>query len=221
MELKSGDEGVPAANWIHLFAITVALLVVLPRLCLAFVSHKKAAKLTAGIDHREVAADYIASLLKTREGGNLVARIVPHRMELGSKERDRLRAFAHRLWGGQLWVEFSDPISYGDEDEAEFEAADYQVLVLNFSATPEEESQGRLVRRFLDQLKGTGLVLVEAAPFRERFGDLGEFDRRMAERRSAWDGILGKSGIGFAVLDGDLEETRITAEEVLLKPKSG
>ena len=125
------------------------------------------------------------------------------------------------MWGGQLWVEFADPISYGDEDDAQFDQADYQVLVLNFSATPEEESQGRLVRRFWDQLRGVGLVLLEAAPFRERFGELGEFERRLAERRAAWDGILGKAGVRFAVLDGDLDETRIVAEDVLLKPKGG
>ena len=113
-------------------------------------------------------------------------------------------------------LEFSDPISYGEEDEAQFEAADYQVLVLNFSATPEEESQGRLVRAFREQLAGTGLVLLEAGPFRERFGGLGEFERRLQERRAAWDGILGKAGVGFAVLDGDLDETRIMAEDVLL-----
>ena len=218
MELKSGDEGVPAANWIHLFAITVCLLVVLPRLALAARAGLQARRLIAQIDYREVAGDYIERLLKTREGGNLVARLIPHRMELGSKERDRLRAFVHGLWGGQLWVEFADPIGYGEEEEAVFEKADYQVLVLNYSATPEDESQGRLVRAFRDQLVGAGLVLLEATPFRERFGGLGEFERRMAERREAWDGILGNAGVRFVVLDDDLEESRGLAEDALLTP---
>ena len=219
MELLTGDEGVSAAHWIHLFAITVGMVVVLPRLLLAWLAHRQSLKLAAAVDHREVSAEYIGRLLKTREGGNLVARVVPHRMELGSKERDRLRAFVHRLWGGQLWVEFGDPISYGDEEEAQFEPADYQVLVLNFSSTPEDESQGRLVKRFREQLGGTGLLLLDGAPFRERFGELGEFERRLKERGEAWTAILSRADVGFAILDSDPEKTRIAAEGVLLKPK--
>ncbi len=220
MELKAGDEGVPAASWIHLFAITVGLFVVLPRLLLALVARRQAAGLEAAIDPQSVAGDYIAKLLKTREGGNLMARIIPHRMELGSKERDRLRAFAHQLWGGQLWVEFADPIAYGDEDEACFEKADYQMLVLNLSATPEDESQGRLVRRFRAQLAGDGLVLLEGAPFRERFGGLGEFDRRLGERVEAWQAVLGRAGVAFALYDGDADAARSAAGEAMMKPRS-
>jgi hypothetical protein len=218
MELKTGVEGVSAANWIHQFAITVGLFVVLPRLLMAWAAHARATRLEAAIDPRVVAAEYIAKLLKTREGGNLMARIVPHRMELGSKERDRLRAFAHQLWGGQLWVEFADPIAYGDEDEAEFEKADFQMLVLNLSATPEDESQGRLVKRFRAQLTGDGLVLLEGAPFRERFGGLGEFERRLGERLEAWKTILGRAGVAFAVYDGDPDEARLAAAEAMMKP---
>ena len=218
MELKTGGEGVPAAAWIHLFAITVGLFVVLPRMLLAWGAKRRALGLEAAIDPRSLAADYIAKLLKTREGGNLMARIVPHRMELGSKERDRLRAFAHQLWGGQLWVEFSDPIAYGGEDEAEFEAADYQMLVLNLSATPEDESQGRLVKRFSAQLAGAGLVLLEGAPFRERFGGLGEFERRLSERIEAWRAVLGRAGVRFAVYDGDAGVARRAAADAMMTP---
>lgn len=218
MELKAGGEGVPAAAWIHLFAITVGLFVVLPRMLLAWGGKHRALGLEAAIDPRSLSADYIARLLKTREGGNLMARIVPHRMDLGSKERDRLRAFAHQLWGGQLWVEFSDPIAYGDEDEAEFEAADYQMLVLNLSATPEDESQGRLVKRFSTQLAGDGLVLLEGAPFRERFGGLAEFGRRLSERTEAWRAVLERAGVRFAVYDGDAEVARRAAADAMMKP---
>jgi hypothetical protein len=220
MQLTSGSEGVPAADWIHLFAITVGLSVVLPRLLMAGLALRRAAKLEAAIDFRAVAPEYIARVLKTREGGNQVARIVPHRMELGSKERDRLRAFAHQLWGGQLWVEFADPIAYGDEEAAVFEQADHQILLLNFSATPEDESQGRLVKRFRDQLAGDGLILIEAAPFRERFGGLGEFDRRLNERGEAWAAVLGRANVGYAMYDQDAEAARLAAGDVMLKARS-
>ena len=214
MELKAGEEGMPAADWIHLFAITVGLFVFLPRLGMAWWEARRAARV-GRIDFRAGSLSYIEKLMKTREGGNLVARLFPHRMELGSKDRDHLRALAHQMWGGQLWVEFEDPIGYGEE-EAQFEGADYQVLVLNFSATPEDESQGRLVRRFRAQLGGAGLVLLSVAPFRERFGGLAEFDRRLGERRDAWEAVLGRAGVGFALDDGDADETRSTAAKVML-----
>lgn len=221
MELKAGGSGSQAAGWIHLFAITVGWCVLLPRLLMAWLALRKATRLEQGIDFREAAPEYVARLLKTREGGNLVARVVAHRMELGSKERDRLRAFVHQLWGGQLWVEFSDPIAYGDEDEAEIGSGDYQVLVMNFSTTPEDESQGRLVKRFRGQLTGSGLVLLAAAPFSERFGGLGEleFERRFAERREAWGAVLGRAGVGFAVYDGDAQAARAEAADAVLKPR--
>ena len=51
------------------------------------------------------------------------------------------------------------------------------------------------------------------------FAGLGEFERRRSERSDAWDGVLGKAGVGYAVYDDDADEARQTAGEVMLKPK--
>ncbi|MFT5413602.1 MAG: hypothetical protein ACI9NC_006357, partial [Verrucomicrobiales bacterium] len=64
MELTAGDEGAPAAVWIHLFAITVGLFVVLPRGLMALAAHLKAGKLERAIDFREAAPRYIERLFK-------------------------------------------------------------------------------------------------------------------------------------------------------------
>jgi len=76
-----------------------------------------------------------------------------------------------------------------------------------------------LVERFGQQLAGSGLVLLEAAPFRERFGGLGEFERRLGERRAAWEAVLGRAGAGFVVYDGDAESAGTAANAALIKPR--
>ncbi len=222
-----------AAKWIHLYAITVGVLVVAPRLvlgALAFLSSGRASRALRVRDF--VDAAYLRRTLVAPKGGNALAVVVPHRLaDLPARLRDTARAALHGVWGGALVVEFAPPVAYGDEEE--FLASqpfdrdpDYLVYLAPLSSTPEEESQGLLVTGLREKLAasetGRGfLVLLDPSEFLARLDGLPEKERRLAERRQAWERLLVSRGLRFALLDEEAADAVWAPEAVAAQGRAG
>jgi hypothetical protein len=221
IELARLGEG-DAAKWIHLYAVTVGVLVVLPRLWLAALGFLAAGRASRALRARDfVDASYLRRTLVAPKGGNALAVVVPHRIaELPSRLRDLTRATLHGVWGGALVVEFAQPVAYGDEEEFLADVPidrepTYFVYLAPLSSTPEEESQGLLVTGLRDRVAasedGLGfLVLLDPTEFVARLEGMPEKERRVAERRQAWERLLASRALGFALL-GEDGETCATA----------
>ena len=185
-----------AAAWIHRYALAAALVVVVPRLLLALVAAGRAKRMEQTLPVRSAAPAYFKTLLAEKRGVKSVVRVVPHRLELASKERDALRGQLHEHWGGALWMDFLEPVAYGDEEEfsaraGELVSSDHVAVVCGLAATPEDESQGRLLRAVsVAAGKGDVLLVLDDGGFSERFGD-----DRATERRAAWEKLAGECGI--------------------------
>lgn len=185
-----------AAKWIHLFAVTVVLLVFVPRLLLAIWSWRRARRLENEIDVIAIDPDYFRRLEKATQGGTSVALVVPHRLDPTPALRAAVRTRLHDLWGGALVVEFADTVGYGDEEEAgnclpPGRELNYIVPLMSLASTPEDESQGLLV----DVLKAAApeavmFVLLDAASFMERLEGMPEKERRQKERGDAWGRLM-------------------------------
>ncbi|MGI8601506.1 MAG: hypothetical protein ACR2OZ_00740 [Verrucomicrobiales bacterium] len=68
-------------------------------------------------------------------------------------------------------------------------------VLMNFSVTPEDEVHGYFVRELLQRLLAAGdkagyAVILDTAPFRQQLGGLPEFERRLRERRVAWERLI-------------------------------
>src|SRR5690606_14377362 len=79
--------GERAADWIHLQAATLALVVVLPRLALALVEHRRAHRLAESIKV-PLRDPYFAALLRARGGAAGTVQGVPHAPGPGQGSRD-------------------------------------------------------------------------------------------------------------------------------------
>ncbi|MES2708180.1 MAG: hypothetical protein V4726_16420 [Verrucomicrobiota bacterium] len=196
----------PAAPWIHLWAASAGLLILLPRFLLVS-SALREIRLTAP-DWRAVFSRYENTARQIAGGQPLVAWVLPVQCQPDSPLRDRLRAILQHLWGGQVIVDFQPDVAYGDEDEcleALVELPGHLVLLMPFAVTPEHEVHGVLAQGLLAKATAQAepvraLVVLDATVFEARLQGMPERERRMAERRSAWEKVLG-GGFPLLILD--------------------
>jgi len=137
----------PALPWIHLYAGTLLVLVVVPRLLLAGVGVWRGGRVVARGARSLNWGNYLRGLLRAVEGGNEVIQVLVHAMEATPTHRDVWDRGVRGRFGGMARAEYVR-IPAGDEDEfaAAWQPASAQLVMLfNMATTPEAEVQRRLV----------------------------------------------------------------------------
>lgn len=225
----SGD----AAPWIHLYAATLAIFVIVPRLLLALGSVLRGAwlarKLPVAIDE-----PYHQRLLQQHHrqhgGAGARVRVHPHGTAPGASAVLALRKLVARVLGDDTELEFSPVVAYGHEDQPAAPTAAAvttvplgaapaaEIALFDASATPEAEAQGRFVESLRVRLaRGSALVMVvDEAGFAARFGTDGG---RVEQRRTAWRDLADKLGMPapvFVNLDGNVAAEQSRALDAAL-----
>jgi len=210
--------GAPAAPWIHLIALTLALVVVLPRVVLALACGFAAAW-RARRFALPLAEPYFQRLLRLGAGGAARVVVVPHAATPSPQATLGLRALLAATLGNttRLDVRIAPLVPFGAEDVGPGEiGADttHAIALFDLAATPEAEHQTRFLRTLAAALpKGAVLAaVVDASAFARRFAGL---DSRVAERREAWR--LWSQGAGTAAVTVDLESTDAAGAEPYLQ----
>ena len=115
--MRLPGEGAQAAPWIHLYAVTVALVVVLPRLALAAralaVERQLAARFPLPLDE-----PYFTALARSHRSEATTVLVLPCNHRLSPAGQQALRALAARLFGPATRIAMLDEIAYGDEEQA-------------------------------------------------------------------------------------------------------
>lgn len=196
--------GENAAPWIHLYAATVALIVLLPRLVLGGI---------AWVNERRVARHfplplsdpYYARLLRGFADGPARVHVVPYSFDVPNASIAGLRAVMARTFGARTEMTLAPTVAYGDEDELSpgvLPGVTSSTIVGLFSltATPEGENHGVFMAGLARvATPPTQLaVVVDEAGFRVRFPGQ---TARMDERRAAWRQMLSRHGITPVFVD--------------------
>ena len=137
------------ARWVHLYAATLFLLVVLPRLVMAGVAHWRARRLS---NHFPLDLDHPYFRKLGGEAGvsaPAVLRVLPYSFTL-DEARDRgLAALAISLFGEHARVMLRPSSAYGEEAieqlrDVRFDdpAVTMTTVLFNLAATPEKENHG-------------------------------------------------------------------------------
>lgn len=193
----------PALPWIHLYAGTLGLLVVAPRLLLAGLAVLRRGQ-RESIYWRSLGLEsHARRLLRAVEGGEEHVEVRLHDARVTDAVRDRWTELVRRELGGQLSVDLAE-IPGGDEDEfaaAWNPASHAAVLGFHFATTPEDEVHGRLARDLRARMRGTQpdgclLVLLDAASIRERWTP-----EHRASHEALWRRCLQDSGAEVKVCD--------------------
>lgn len=212
MRAIMAPESENAATWIHLYAVTALLFVVVPRAILAgvAVAHARRLAKTLRIDTRAL---YYRRLHARARGADVRAVVVPYSYTLTPARVDRLKSILHDVLGARASIGIGEVVDYGDEPAALSRPAGEEgqgigrILLFNLAQTPESEVHGRLLDDLVGAARAGGscLVLVDAAAWRERAGDVTSFEKRLAERRRTWDRVVRESGLEAVHLDLDRE----------------
>jgi hypothetical protein len=195
LRFAEGSAGERAARWIHLYAITLALVVIVPRLALAAWSYwrlnRAAVQLAPALEE-----PYFRALLRDGPAQPRPATVLPYSYTLTAEQLGALpRALVDVLGpGAQPRVQPTLPL--GAEDDLPrhvLDASEPDVVALfAATATPERETHGAFVRALQQRLgsRAAIAILVDESGLRERAGSAPDAELRITQRRAAWQRML-------------------------------
>ncbi len=141
------EKPAPALPWIHLYAGTLLVLIVLPRFLLAGLGVARCHQ-SIGRQARALGwAGYLRNLLRAVEGGSERIQVLVHAVEPTAAHREVWDRGIRERFGGMARAEYLR-IPAGDEDEfaAAWQPASASLVMLfNMATTHEAEVQRRLV----------------------------------------------------------------------------
>ncbi len=180
------------ARWVHLYAATLLLLVVLPRALLAGAGHWRARKWTQSFP-LDLAQPYFRKLLKALGGAPGLLRVLPYSLAVDEARDQGLSRLATQLLAEQARVMLRPSIAYGEEPaealrEVKLNDGDATLTAVLFSlaATPEKENHGALLDYLVRESARGIAVLVDESGYLERVGAQAGGPARMAERIALW-----------------------------------
>lgn len=195
LRLPSSD-GVNAAPWLHLHAVTVALVVLLPRALLALGDALVEARLSRRFPLRLDDA-YYQRLSRALRGTQARVTVLPYSTQLSAQATLGLSNLLGRALGAGTAVTVAPAFGYGSDVplDAAAVAREATVLMPLFAsvATPERETHGAFASRLRQALPASAqlVALVDESAFTRQFpGD----HKRLNERRDAWRHVLKEAG---------------------------
>ena len=201
--------GGDAAPWIHLIALTLLTYVVLPRMVLAGIATLGLWRLgRAGalpVPLREYANDVFRGSGLVRSGG--VTSVTPYAYEPSEGSFEALERWLRGQSAGEVRLERRTPLRYGEEDMAgpafglgAHRAADLHVVLMTLAATPEAENHGVVIAAARDAAHrarppAAVRIVVDEAPYAERFAGDASLAPRLEERRRLWRDFVAAYGL--------------------------
>ena len=199
LEAMRAPSDAPAALWIHLWASTAAIVVLLPRTLLAALALFHERRLARALAVEPLAGSFRVLLAPDRGAGTAID-VLPYSYGITGRPADTLRELLHDVFGLRADVRVRDALPYGVEIEDAVTAngatpAACAVVVFGFVQSPEREVHGRFARELLEHGgdRKHVLAVVDSSAWHARFreGDA----RREGERRRAWDRVLEEAGL--------------------------
>ena len=221
---KLRGAGENAGDWLILWTVTAALVVILPRLLLALGSTLQSARLKRRM---EIPHDfYVRRVVRDAVGRPRTIRIVPYAFDLAAPAKETLRSLLAEALGDKSAVESEPSIAYGEEDQwvarhaAQLSNADHIILLFNLASTPEPENHGALVDQLRTRLEDRSelSVLVDDSAFTHKLRGQASAPRRVEERLHAWRAVLAASRVEpiRVTLDGTADPDAARALEQAL-----
>ncbi|MEX2577420.1 MAG: DUF2868 domain-containing protein [Verrucomicrobiales bacterium] len=190
----SGIAGENAARWIHWYAITVGLYVLLPRAAFAIAWRLRAARMARTLPFREVAPHYFDRIIATSSGSSLEISVIPYSVQLDDASK---RAAATRLedeFKRPVDITWTATVPFGEEETfAQPEAAEGRetIPLFDFASTPERETHLALYRTLSARTPHpVGFVLLETSAFDRKASSFADAKERRAARAEAWEKLF-------------------------------
>jgi hypothetical protein len=190
-----GAAGANAAIWIHFWATTAVLFIILPRTLLAVAAWMRKTRLAVNVDLPSN-EPYFRRLLNPYRGKGLFVEVLAYSHRVKEAD-DRLLAFLSDAFGVLADIHVGNPVQYGDRHPqfpADRDRGLCVVVLFNVAQAPEETHS-----EFLEELKATIrsrgrpnmlLVLLDC----EAYAQIDQ-ERRLTERCQAWATLVKECGL--------------------------
>ncbi len=187
--------GVPgnatAAVWIHLYAVTVGAIVIVPRLLLALIAGWQVTRRSQRFAF-DISEPYFRRLAGSFTSGGARLCVIPYSYTVEETALNGLRAVAVALLGDDAEVVLRSTVTFGDERSmSQTPASDLPatltLALFSLAATPENENHGEFLRALRNASPASRVaVLLDESGYRRRLGTQAGAEARLEERRSAW-----------------------------------
>lgn len=185
-----GSAGEGAGRWIHLYALTLAGVVIVPRLLLAAVAWWRARR---AAQHLCLPLDepYFKQLLRALAVPAWPVSVLPYSYRLGAAQQAALSAALADALGAGAEARVAEALPLGAEDQLArhlpADLADHVALLFTASATPERETHGAFVQAMAALRPAAKLsLLIDESGLRRQFGSGHDGSQRLRQRREAW-----------------------------------
>lgn len=181
------------ARWVHLYAATLALLVIGPRLLLAAVAGWRANRLSKNFP-LDLAHPYFRKLGENPGAGSGgVLRVFPYSFTVDQGRDSGLAAIAALTLGARARLMLRPSSPYGEDPQESLRDAGLDdstvtvsAVLFNLAATPEKENHGAFLDYLVRHTPGGIAVLIDESGLMERAGAQPGSDARIAERMALW-----------------------------------
>ncbi|MBE0614492.1 MAG: DUF2868 domain-containing protein [Burkholderiales bacterium] len=191
--------GENAARWIHLYAVTLALSVLLPRTLMALRNYLAERRM---VNRFPLSLDeaYFQAIARAQHGVAAEIRVLPYSFHPNQQAALGLHTLMLQVFGPGSEVSVAPAVAFGAEDALDaalIPGAPVALVAALFSltATPERENHGAFIDALAARLPPATpfAVLIDEAAFGQRFDQQGATDRRL-QRRAAWQRMLAATG---------------------------
>jgi hypothetical protein len=181
---RAGAVGDGAA-WVHLYAATLFIVVVIPRAILAAIARWRASRLAKHfpIDLRQ---PYFRTLGAMPGALQVTLEVFPYSFTVDEARAHGLAKVATMLLGEHATMTLRPVVAYGVDVSTAIDAhPNTETAVLfNLAATPENENHGAFLAQLVRQCKKSMTVLIDESGFA---AGAGAQSARMAERIALWE----------------------------------
>ena len=180
------------ARWVHLYAATLGLLVVLPRMLLAGAAGLQARKWAKNFP-LDLDQPYFRRLLAALGSAPGMLQVLPYSFAVDEARATGLNQLASQLLGGQAQAAVRPSLAYGSEPGEALHGLNLSdagitltAVLFSLSATPENENHGALLDFLVDRSERRIAVLVDESGYLERLGGQAGAQARIDERLALW-----------------------------------
>lgn len=186
------------ARWVHLYAASLLLLVVLPRALLATLADFRARRLARHFP-LDLEQPYFRKLAeRIGAAGPAVLRVLPYSFTIDEARHKGLSAIAAMAIGEQAHLMLRPSFPYGEEPRDALQDVRLDdpgiavtAVLFNMAATPEKENHGAFLDYLVRNAPAGIAVLVDESAMVDRAAGQPGADARVAERVSLWRHFCG------------------------------
>ncbi|MEM6278588.1 MAG: DUF2868 domain-containing protein [Verrucomicrobiota bacterium] len=183
--------GENAARWIHWYAITLGIFVLLPRTLLALFWKSRARRMEENLPYRKTSPHYFDHLLAISTGNSLDVTLVPYLATPSEETKQSLLKRLEEKFEKPVQLHWKAAVPFGEEDAEIAELEGEVIPVYDFSATPEKETHLALFQNLQDlSPEPVRFVLLDTSGFERKAKRFEDARDRLDSRQTAWENLF-------------------------------